>query len=225
MSYSQRTFSIVYLPIDHPHQHQRLVRLILEVPLPGRQQVLVQRYAICLGRLHLYADFDKVPAKDLVLVADQLFLTDAAAYDEITGLAWLERCLEGDENQVVVLPVASHTRQVHDNRDARLLKYLLATDAGSLQDAWCSVGPTGDHDQLPGLENLLWALGDRSLDLEIRIGHDLHTTRLLGIIEYHTYNLGLDKYVQVRMLPVLKLRVEERVGGILAFALRGDVPE
>lgn len=61
----------------------------------------------------------------------------------------------------------------------------------------------------------------RYCGVEVGIGNKLNTRCALIVVKQHANDLGLDQYVQIGVLAVLKKRMEITVSRVLAPAVRG----
>ena len=133
--------------------HNRFIRLVLEVAIPARTELLhVILFQLLLIRSHFDASFNTIGGErpstvDIPLVKDT-FLNLGIATHKIIEAFCIRLGTIGGEREVMVLEVETDTWQIDLALDAGFLEFLGVSDTRSLQYEWCAEGSAGNDDLL-----------------------------------------------------------------------------
>lgn len=202
---------------DDRIMHDGLVRLVLEVAVPARAELVawpgVDLPELVLGWASLDTGLDAVggewaSAVDVPLGEDLVLDLLVAADEVVEGVGpWLGtiRC----EGQVVVLEVQTNTGQVDKWLDTGLAELLCVTNTRALEDQGGAERAAADNDQLACTEspgNLLRRVK--------RLGWDSLDADCFAVLEDDLVGFGVDDQVQV--LVVLASAVNICMGRVRA---------
>lgn len=142
--------------------HDGLVRLVFEVAVPARTELLarprVHLVEFFLCRPDLDTSFDTISrqrscAISVPLVEDRL-LDLRISPDEIVKTFNVRLGTEDGKRKVVILEVETNTREVDERLDAGLTELLGVADTRSLENEWRGQSATRDNDLFAGPDDL-----------------------------------------------------------------------
>lgn len=133
--------------------HYRLVKLVLEVVVPARAELLhVILLQFLLSRSHLDTSLNAISSQRAsaisVPLAEHPLLSLRIAPDEIVKALRLRLGSIGGEREIVVLEIEADAWEFNLAFHAGFLELLGISDAGALQDEWGAERAAGDDDLL-----------------------------------------------------------------------------
>lgn len=139
------------IPRDHRIVHDRLIRLLLEIAVPTRTELLhVILAQLLLGRPNLDTSVNAISSKwtstiDIPLVEHPFLNLRITTYEVIKALGVRLGTISG-KRQIVVLKIETDAWKVNLALHASFLQFGRVADAGALEHEWGTESAARDDD-------------------------------------------------------------------------------